>query len=105
VDPLEIEKNFEKSFAENPRYIDLYRNSHAYHGVHPFYMWYWGAHGMAHCGKIISVNPASVRAAQRIGFDVAPSFTSALGMANDFAGPDAKMTYFHCPPIIMANLQ
>jgi len=104
-DPVELEKRFEKSFAENERYRDLYRHSHAYHGVHPFYMWYWGAHGMAHCGKIISVNPASVRAAQRIGFDVAPSFTSALGMANDFAGPDAKMTYFHCPPIIMANLQ
>ncbi|MCH8853504.1 MAG: transcriptional regulator, partial [Planctomycetes bacterium] len=103
-DPLEIEKNFEKSFAENPHYIDLYRNSHAYHGVHPFYMWYWGCHGMAHMGKVIVVNPESKRAAQRIGFEPAPTFESAIAMAKEFVGKDAQMTYFHCPPVMMCDL-
>ena len=41
----EIEAKFEQRFAEDPWYRHLYRTSYAYHGVHPFYMWYWGEHG------------------------------------------------------------
>ncbi len=103
-DPHEIGHRFEKSFAQNERYIDLYRNSYAYHGVHPFYMWYWGAHGVAHCGKVISVNPVSGLAANRLGYDVAPSLDTAIGQAKDFAGGDAKIMYFHCPPVMMCDL-
>jgi len=40
TDPVEIEKTYEKSFAEDEWYRHLYRTSYAYHGVHPFYMWY-----------------------------------------------------------------
>ena len=46
TDPREIERRFEKSFAEDEWYRHLYRTSFAYHGVHPLYMWYWGAHGL-----------------------------------------------------------
>ncbi len=100
-DPVELERRFEKSYAENERYIDLYRYSYAYHGVHPFYMWYWGAHGMAHMGKVIVVNPASQTAASRLGFTAAPTMDAAIGMATDFVGRNPIMYYFHCPPIIM----
>jgi hypothetical protein len=103
-DPLEIEQNFEKSFAENERYIDLYRNSYAYHGVHPFYMWYWGCHGMAHMGKVIVVNPESTRAAQRIGFEPAPTLDAAIDMAKEFIGRDAQISYYHCPPVMMCDV-
>ena len=47
TDPVEIEKTYEESFAEDEWYRHLYRTSYAYHGVHPFYMWYWGAHALA----------------------------------------------------------
>ncbi len=107
IDPATIEKKHAKRYAENERYIDLYRNSHAYHGVHPFYMWYWGCHGMDHTGKIISVNPKSKEAARRIGFDNAPTLPSAIGQAKDFLnkpGDQAEITYFHCPPICMCNM-
>ncbi|MEK7710667.1 MAG: lactate racemase domain-containing protein [Planctomycetota bacterium] len=103
-DPAELERRFEKSYAENERYIDLYRRSYAYHGVHPFYMWYWGAHGMAHMGKVIAVAPKSVETARRIGFDIAPSMDAAIGMARDFIGGDATTAYYHCPPVIMCKL-
>ncbi|MCH8251112.1 MAG: DUF2088 domain-containing protein [Planctomycetes bacterium] len=103
-DPRELETRFERSYAENERYIDLYRNSYAYHGVHPFYMWYWGAHGMAHLKKVIVVNPVSELAARRIGFEVAPSMDAALSMAQDTVGPSAKIAYFHCPPVMMCHL-
>lgn len=103
-DPKELEHKFEKSYAENEKYIDLYRNSYAYHGVHPFYMWYWGAHGAEHVGKVISVNPKSKLVAERLGYDIAPTFNQAIGLAKDFAGSDSKMCYFHCPPIMLCNV-
>lgn len=103
-DPKELEHRFEKAYAENEKYIHLYRNSYAYHGVHPFYMWYWGAHGSAHVGKVISVAPQSKMAAQRLGYDIAASFDQALGLAKDFAGLDATVCYLHCPPIVMCNV-
>ncbi|MDQ6915682.1 MAG: nickel-dependent lactate racemase, partial [Actinomycetota bacterium] len=38
-DPHEIEQRYEARFAEDPWYRQLFRKSHAYHGVHPFYAW------------------------------------------------------------------
>ncbi len=105
TDPHQLERRFEKSYAENERYIDLYRNSHAYHGVHPFYMWYWGAHGMDHLGKVIAVAPKSSLAARRLGFDIAPTMDAAIGLAREFVSTsDPLMYYFHCPPVMRCVL-
>ena len=103
-DPHELEQKFEKSYAENEWYRHLYRTSYAYHGVHPFYMWYWGAHGAAHVGKVISVNPTSEVAARRLGYEIAPSFDTAVGMAKDLAGRDASICYHHCPAISLCDV-
>ena len=103
-DPHELERRFEKSYAENDWYRHLYRTSYAYHGVHPFYMWYWGAHGAAHVGQVISVNPTSEFAARRLGYEIAPSFEAAIGMAKDFAGRDASICYHHCPAISLCDV-
>ena len=54
TDPAEIGK-YEESFATDPWYIHLYRTGNAYHGVHPFYMWYWCAHALEHLGAVIIV--------------------------------------------------
>lgn len=103
-DPRELERTFEKSYAENDWYRHLYRHSYAYHGVHPFYMWYWAAHGTAHVGLVISVAPTSEVAARRLGYEVAPNFDAAIGMARDFAGQDAEICYHHCPAISLCDV-
>ena len=41
TDPSTIESKYEEALRDRPWYIHLYRKSYAYHGVHPFYMWYW----------------------------------------------------------------
>ncbi|NOS99714.1 MAG: DUF2088 domain-containing protein [Phycisphaerales bacterium] len=105
--PAEIEQRFEKRYAENERYIHLYRTTYAYHGVHPMYMWYWGCHGMDHLGRVIAVAPRSEPAASRIGFHTAPSLNRAIEQARDFLGmpgDQAQITYFHCPPILMCDV-
>lgn len=103
TDPLEIEAKYEADYATDPWYVHLYRTGHAYHGVHPFYMWYWCAHALAHLGAVIIVggDPASVR---RLGFKPASTLADALEMAEDVVGRDPSITHLHSPPLLMANV-
>ena len=104
TDPIEVAKGFEESFATDPWYIHLYRTGHAYHGVHPFYMWYWCAHALQHLGGVIIVggDPAAVH---RLGFRVASTMADALEMAQDIVGPSPTLTHVHTPPILMSDVQ
>ena len=103
TDPAEIEQRYEKQYAEDEWYRHLYRTSYAYHGVHPFYMWYWGSHGLAHLGKVIIVG-GEARSVRRLGFTPASTLNDALEMAADVVGRDASITHLHNPPIVMADV-
>ena len=85
TDPHVMSQKYEKQFAEDEWYRHLYRTGYAYHGVHPFYMWYWGAHGMQHCGRVIIVG-GDVRAVRRLGFTPASTMDDAFEMAIDVVG-------------------
>jgi hypothetical protein len=104
TDPVRIEAEFEKGFAEDEWYRHLYRTSYAYHGVHPFYMWYWGAHALQHLGRVIIVG-GDARAVHRLGFVAASTMTDALEMASDVVGPTPTITHFHAPPILLADVK
>jgi hypothetical protein len=103
TDPVVMSEKFEESFANDPWYRHLYRTGHAYHGVHPFYMWYWTAHARDHLGKVIIVggDPATVR---RLGFHPASTFDDALEIAQDVVGIAPTITHLHTPPIFMADV-
>jgi hypothetical protein len=104
TDPAAIEAKYEQQYATDPWYVHLYRNSHAYHGVHPFYMWYWGAHAMDYLGDVIFVG-GDRKAVARMGFRSATSFADALEMAGDTVGRSPRLTYLHTPPITMADVR
>jgi len=80
TDPLELEAKFEEDYANDPWYRHLYRTGNAYHGVHPFYMWYWCAHALDHLGDVIVVG-GDPRAVRRMGFHPATSLADALEIA------------------------
>jgi hypothetical protein len=103
TDPLEIEAKYEKSFAEDEWYRHLYRTSYAYHGVHPFYMWYWCAHALQHLGAVIIVG-GDAKAVRRLGFKPATTLRDALEMAEDVVGRDPSITHLHAPPILLADV-
>jgi hypothetical protein len=103
TDPAEVEARFEKSFAEDEWYRHLYRTSYAYHGVHPFYMWYWACHGMAHAGKVIVVG-GDTKAVRRLGFSPASTLQDALELAEDVVGRQPTITHIHNPPLLMADV-
>jgi hypothetical protein len=103
TDPLEMEQRYEKQFAEDEWYRHLYRTSYAYHGVHPFYMWYWGAHALEHLGRVIIVG-GDPKAVRRLGFKPASTMADALEMASDVVGAAPTITHLHNPPIVMADV-
>jgi hypothetical protein len=104
TDPLVIESKFEESFARDPWYIHLYRTQNAYHGVHPFYMWYWGAHALDHLGAVIILG-GDPKATRRLGFQAASTLDDALEMARSIVGPDPTITHLHSPPLVMADVR
>jgi hypothetical protein len=103
TDPAVIETKFEQQYATDPWYVHLYRTSHAYHGVHPFYMWYWAAHAMDHLGDVIWVG-ADRAAVKRMGFRAASSLADALEMASATVGTSPSITYLHNPPHLIADV-
>ncbi|MQF83171.1 DUF2088 domain-containing protein, partial [SAR202 cluster bacterium AD-802-E10_MRT_200m] len=103
-DPAEIEQGFEESFAYNQKYIELYRNSYAFHGVHPLYMWYWACYGQHYLGRVIVVGAQDKEVANTLGYEVAPSMDVALDMAKDIVGTNPQVTALHYPPIFLCDV-
>jgi lactate racemase len=103
-DSFELQRKYEEEFAHDPDYIRLYRTAHAYHGVHPFYMWYWGENGRAHVGKVIVVGAESNQTARILGWETAGTMNEALQMAESHIGHKPSITLIHFAPILMADV-
>jgi hypothetical protein len=104
TDPHEMSKKWEQQYATDDWYRHLYRTSYAYHGVHPFYMWYWGAHGMQHCGRVIIVG-GEPRTVRRLGFTPASTLDDALEIASDVVGRSPTITHLHTPPLMVCDVK
>jgi hypothetical protein len=104
TDPKVIGPKFEQQYATDPWYTHLYRTSNAYHGVHPFYMWYWCAHALEHLGQVIWVG-GDRRAVARMGMRSASTFADALELARDTVGSSPSITYQHAPPHVLSDVR
>ncbi|HYM11885.1 MAG TPA: lactate racemase domain-containing protein, partial [Bryobacterales bacterium] len=94
-DSFVLQKKYEEEFARNVEYIRMYRTGNAYHGVHPFYMWYWGENGRAHVGKVIVVGAEDPRVAEILGWETAATMEQALEMAQSHVGRRPSVTLMH----------
>jgi len=103
-DALELHKRYEAKFAANPAYIQMYRTGHAYHPVHPFFMWYWGEAGRQHLGRVIVVGADNEYIPKLLGYETARTMNDALEMAKDSSPPNPSITMMHMPPILMADV-
>ena len=81
TDPHVMSKQYEERYANDEWYRHLYRTSYAYHGVHPFYMWYWGAHAHAATAARIIIVGGDPKAVRRLGFVPASTLDDALEIA------------------------
>jgi hypothetical protein len=104
-DSHKLQHKYEEEFAKNPSYIEMYRRGNAYHGAHPFFMWYWGEPGRQYAGKIIVAGAKNAHVPARVGWDRAESLTEAIALARGFVGPSASITLMKWPPIVMADVE
>jgi nickel-dependent lactate racemase len=103
-DPFEIEQKYEQRFAEDAWFRQLYRKSHAYHGIHPHYAWIWAAHGIDHAGDIIIVG-GEREVVHRLGFKCATTLEDAFEMAEQTVGRHPSVTHMRMPPIMLADVE
>ncbi|MBL8607749.1 MAG: DUF2088 domain-containing protein [Myxococcales bacterium] len=103
-DAMELHKRYERRFAENPAYIQMYRTGHAYHPAHAFFMWYWGEAGRQHIGRMIVVGADNEYIPKLMGWETARTMAEALDMARDTAPPDPDITMMHVAPMMMAEV-
>ncbi|MFB6352343.1 MAG: lactate racemase domain-containing protein [Bradymonadaceae bacterium] len=103
-DSAELAHRWEEEFANNPNYVEMYRRGNAYHGVHPFYMWYWAENGADHVGQVIVVGPENDHVPERLGWQSADTMQEALRMARDIHG-DPDISLLQHPPHVMTDVQ
>jgi len=100
-----LRAKYEEEFARNPSYIEMYRRGNAYHGAHPFFMWYWGENGRQHVGKVIVAGAENAHVPAMLGWDRADSLTEAIAMARSHVGPNPDISMLHHPPIVMVDVE
>jgi hypothetical protein len=101
---MELHKRYEKKFASNPAYIQMYRTGNAYHPAHPFFMWYWGEAGRQHLGRVIAVGADNEYIPKLLGYETARTMGEALDMARETAPPSPEITMLHVAPMLMADV-
>jgi len=102
---MKLRHKYEEEFAKNPSYIEMYRRGNAYHGAHPFFMWYWGENGRQHMGKVIVAGAENAHVPGILGWERAESLPEAIAMAKSAVGPSPEITMMHHPPIVMADME
>ena len=103
-DSYTLETKYQDEFAYNPSYVELYRRGNAYHGAHPFYMWYWGQRGRERVGRVIVVGSDNTTVPAMLGWERADSLAEAIAMGRSSMGRSAQITMMHHPPILMTDV-
>ncbi|AKQ68541.1 Transcriptional regulator [Myxococcus hansupus] len=104
-DSMKLEHKYEREFAENPSYVHLYRKGNAYHGVHPFYMWYWGENGRQHVGKVIVAGAENNHVPALMGWERTDTLTEAIEEARGFMGRSATISLLRIAPTVMVDVK
>jgi hypothetical protein len=100
-----LRDKYEREFANNPSYVEMYRRGNAYHGAHPFFMWYWGENGRQHVGRVIAAGAENSHVPERMGWERADNLTEAIAMARSYMGRSAEITMLHQPVIALCEME
>ncbi len=104
-DAMVLEHKYEQEFATNPSYVHLYRKGNAYHGAHPFYMWYWGENGRQHVGKVIVAGAENNHVPELLGWERSDTLAEAIDLARGAVGRSASITLVKSAPILQTDVR
>jgi hypothetical protein len=104
-DAFVLREKYEREFANNPSYVEMYRRGNAYHGAHPFFMWYWGENGRQHVGHVIAAGAENAHVPAMLGWERADNLTEAIAMGRSYMGRSAEITMLHQPVIALCDME
>ena len=104
TDPVECWDSLAESYAANPVYTRLYRDSFAYHGTHSLINWMWSGMGLKHVKAVILAGAKQPKTAQKLGFIPHHDLEGAISMAREMAGPSPKVAYQVIPPLFCVDV-
>ncbi|MEL6338345.1 MAG: lactate racemase domain-containing protein [Myxococcota bacterium] len=104
TDALTLHKKYEREFAENPSYIDRFRFGNAYHGSHPFFMWYWGERGRQWANRVIVAGAENARVPELMGWEHAASLSEAIAMAQANFDGSPEIAVTHIAPTFLCDV-
>ena len=102
-EPDQVRADIEPKFAADPWYAHLYRNSQAFHAVHPLHRWYELEAIRRHCGEVVWVG-ADRAVVERLGFRAASTLSDALEIVSFSVGRSPRIGYLHAPPQILVDV-
>jgi hypothetical protein len=89
-DPYEITERFGEEYATNQGYIDLYRNSYAFHPVHAILATH-PLKRLKHAGRVFVAGPDDPKVPQHIGFIPTRTVEDAITEAERIHGNDCSI--------------
>ena len=104
-DAVKLEHKYEREFAKNPSYVHLYRKGNAYHGAHPFYMWYWGENGRQHVSHVIVAGAENNHVPEMMGWERTDTLSEAIDMARGYMGRNAHISCMKTAPILQVDVK
>jgi hypothetical protein len=103
-DPLACWGKLSEAYAENPRYLRLYREAFAYHGAHVLINWMWSGMGLRYVKAVILAGAMEPATAQKIGFLSEPTLERAIERAREMVGPSPHIVYQFIPPLFCVDV-
>lgn len=104
-DPWQLREKYEVKYAKNELYIKKYRYGYAYHGAHPFFLWYALRPALEQSLAVINVAPSNPKVPEKLGFEWSKSLSEALDKAYKYVGADACIAYPIMPPIFFTRVR
>lgn len=105
TNPQDIPEDLEESYARDQKFINLYRNHYAFHGVHSILAWYWASKGLNHADRVIVAGVKDPMVAKKMGLTSAKDLTEAIQIAEEIMGKDASISYHYLIPMSAVDVK
>ncbi len=100
----EFEKRHFEALYSDDDLVERYRNHHAYHPVHPVWLFNENQYALDHAARIIIATGENPDAPALVGAEHAATFDEALARAQEIVGADARImalpSYFSFVPMV-----
>ncbi|MEW5735564.1 MAG: lactate racemase domain-containing protein [Thermodesulfobacteriota bacterium] len=103
-DPELCWRELAEKYAADTRYLSMYRTGFAYHGTHSLMNWMWSGMALKSLSAVILAGAKEPATAEKMGFVPARDLSTALAMARERLGRDARIICPVIPPLFAVDV-